>query len=93
MGYKRCPHGLSTQQDSKDDGPQFSALLDCFYVGFIQLLNTLEPRYKIPSRCYFTEKVILEIKRNTNLQITEVIKGVHYLSLTTDIRSTSLNNQ
>ena len=24
--------------------------------GFIQLLNTLEPRYKLPSRRYFTEK-------------------------------------
>ena len=31
-------------------------------VGFIRLLNTLELRYKLPSRRYFTENVIPEIK-------------------------------
>ena len=62
-------------------------------VGFIRLLNTLEPRYKLSSRRYFTENVIPEIKQSIDSKINELIKDVHYLSLTTDIWSTSLNNQ
>ena len=62
-------------------------------VGFIKLLNTLEPRYKLPSRHYFTENVIPEMKQSIDLQIAELIKNVHYFSFTTDIWSTSLNNQ
>ena len=61
-------------------------------VGFIRLLNTLEPRYKLPSRCYFTENVIPEMKQNIDLQIAELIKNVHYFSFTMDIWSTSVNN-
>ena len=62
-------------------------------VGFIRLLNTLEPRYKLPSRRYFTEKIIPDIKQSVDLKIAELIKSVQYLSFTTDIWSTSLNNQ
>ena len=62
-------------------------------VGFIRLLNTLEPRYKLPSRRYFTDKVIPEIKQSVDLKIAELIKNVQYLSFTMDTWSTSLNNQ
>ena len=40
----------------------FQPLLIVSNVGFIRPLNTLEPRYKLPSRHYFTENVIPEIK-------------------------------
>ena len=62
-------------------------------VGFIRLLNTLEPRYKLPSRRYFTKKIIPDIKQSVDFKITELIKNVQYLSFTLDIWSTSLNNQ
>ena len=62
-------------------------------VGFIRLLNMLEPRYKVPSRRYFMENIIPQMKQSIDLQIAELIKDVHYFSFTTDIWSTSLNNQ
>ena len=62
-------------------------------VGFIRLFNTLEPRYKLPSRHYFTQNVIPQMKQSIDLQIAELIKNVHYFSFTMDIWSTSLNNQ
>ena len=40
-------------------------------VGFIRLLNALEPRYKLPSCRYFTENVIPEIKRSIDSKIAE----------------------
>ena len=62
-------------------------------VGFIKLLNMLEPRYKLPSRRYFTKNIIPQMKQSINLQIADLIKNVHYFSFTTDIWSTNLNNQ
>ena len=47
---------------------------------FIRLLNTFEPRYKLPSHFYFTEKVIPDIKQSVDLKIAELIKNVQYLS-------------
>ena len=72
------------------DFQPFSIVSD---VGFIRLLNTLEPRYKLPSRHYFTENIIPEMKQSIDLQIAELIKKVRYFSFTMDIWSTSLNNQ
>ena len=61
--------------------------------GFTELLKTLEPRYTLPSRRYFTEDVVPGIANNINSKIAEVLKDVTYLSLTTDIWNTSLTNQ
>ena len=44
-------------------------------------LNTLETRYKLPSRHYFMENIIPQMKQSIDLQITELIKDVHYFSL------------
>ena len=60
--------------------------------GFTELL-TLEPRYNLPSRRYFTEDVVPSIANYINSKLAEVLKDVTYLSLTTDIWSTSLTNQ
>ena len=57
------------------------------------LLKTLEPRYTLPSRCYFTEDVVPGIASTINSKLAVVLKDVTYLSLTTDVWSTSLTNQ
>ena len=62
-------------------------------VGFMRLINTLEPRYNLPSQCYFTENVISLMKQRKDLQMPELIKNAHYFSFTMDIWSTSLHNQ
>ena len=62
-------------------------------LGFTRLLHTIEPRYKIPSRKYFTDNVLPKIKENIDTKVFELLKDVEFLSLTTDIWSTSLSNE
>ena len=57
------------------------------------MLKTLEPRYTLPSRRYFTDKVVPEIANAINSKLPELVKDVPHFSLTTDIWSTSLTNQ
>jgi len=61
--------------------------------GFSQLLKTLEPRYILPSRRYFTDKVVPGIANAINSKLAELLKDVPHFSLTTDIWSISLTNQ
>ncbi|XP_065891625.1 zinc finger BED domain-containing protein 4-like [Dysidea avara] len=62
-------------------------------VGFTRLLHTIKPRYKMPSRKYFTNNVLPKIKENIDTKLFELLKDVEFLSLTTDIWSTSLSNE
>ena len=62
-------------------------------VGFISLLQMIEPKYKVPSRKYFTENVLPKIKENIDTKLAQLLKDVEFLSLTTDIWSTSLSNE
>ena len=62
-------------------------------VGFTSLLYTTEPRYKIPSKKYFTDNGLPTIKENIDTKLCELLKDVEFLSLTTDIWSTSLTNE
>ena len=62
-------------------------------VGFTRLLQTIEPRYKVPSRKYFTDNVLPKIKENIDTKLAQLLKGVEFLSLTTNIWSTSLSNE
>ena len=62
-------------------------------VGFTRLLQTIEPKYKVPSRKYFTDNVLPKIKENINTKLAQLLKDVEFLSLTTDIWSTSLSNE
>ena len=57
------------------------------------MLKTLEPRYTLPSRRYFTEDVVPGIASAINSKLAVVLKDVTYFSLTTDVWSTSLTNQ
>lgn len=53
--------------------------------GFAMLLKHLEPRYKIPSRKYFTERILPEIYDSMkNKIITELLKQ-DFLSFSTDM--------
>ena len=60
---------------------------------FIRLLQTIEPRYKMPSRKYFTDNVLLKIKENIDTKLAQLLQDVEFLSLTTDIWSSSLSNE
>jgi len=61
-------------------------------VGFTRLLQVVEPRYKMPSRKYFTDNILPKIKESIDTKLTQLLKDVKLLSLTTDIWSTSLSN-
>ena len=54
-------------------------------VGFRQLVAALEPRYSLPSRRYLSEVVIPEIHAKVKHGITELLQSAKYISLTTDI--------
>ena len=62
-------------------------------IGFTHLLQTVEPKYKIPSRKYFTDNVLPKINETIDTKLAQLLKDVEFLSLTTDIWSTSLSNE
>ena len=54
-------------------------------VGFTRLMKTLRPRYLLPKRKYFTEKVIPQIKEKIMSKINSFIAKAEAMSFTTDI--------
>ena len=52
--------------------------------GFTQLLHELEPRYSLPSRKYFVEKILFQVRDETMAAVKKEISGVPYYSFTTD---------
>ena len=61
--------------------------------GFTSLLQMIKPRYKMPSRKYFTDNVLPKVKENIDKKLARLLKDVEFLSLTIDIWSTSLSNE
>ena len=61
-------------------------------VGFVRLIQQLEPRYKLPSRRYITESVIPHISMGMTTVVRRMITDVDYISLTADIWSTEISN-
>ena len=53
--------------------------------GFIRLVAELDPRFVSPSRHYLSEIVIPEIHAKTKFKVTELLRSTKYISLTTDI--------
>ena len=53
----------------------------------------IELRYNIPSRKYFTENVLPKIKSNIDAKLAELLADVEFLSLTTDIWSSSFSHE
>ena len=62
-------------------------------VGFSRLLQTIEPRYKILSRKYFLIMYCLRSRNTLTQKVAQLLIDVEFLSLTTDIWSTSLSNE
>ena len=60
-------------------------------IGFNCFVNALEPRYAIPSRKYFTEKVIPNIYAGMKVELMKKVHspGVMAYSFTTDVWSTT----
>ena len=60
--------------------------------GFTALIHTLEPRYTLPSRKYFTDTVLTRIHKGIVSKVEEQIANVDLFSFTTDIWSTEVSN-
>ena len=71
------------------DNQPFSVVED---VGFIHLLHSLEPRYKIPSRKYFSETVIPSIFSRVHDGINTKVCNISSFSFTTDIWTTNVSS-
>lgn len=78
-------HKLIGEMIATDNQP-FSVVHD---TGFSRLIKALEPRYVLPSRKYFSETIVPDIKDKVNAKLAEMLVDVPYLSLTTDIWSSS----
>ena len=59
--------------------------------GFISFVKNLEPRYKIPSRKYFTEKIFPKIIKGVKVEVDKILHSpnIKYYSFTTDVWSTN----
>ena len=57
------------------------------HIGFVRLMNLLEPRYQLPSDKYFSETLIPEMYRKVSLKVKEGVSSTFYVSLTTDVWS------
>ena len=60
--------------------------------GFKALVHALEPKYQIPSQRYFCKIVIPSIVRTMQKRITKNLEEMQYVSLTSDIWSSDVNN-
>ena len=61
--------------------------------GFKNLMKHLAPRYVMPHRTYFSNTVIPQIYDNLSNQLLEELQKAKYLSFTTDIWTSSVNNE
>ncbi|KAL0149553.1 hypothetical protein M9458_055080, partial [Cirrhinus mrigala] len=52
--------------------------------GFQHLIKTLEPRYEIPSRTHFSNKIIPALYEETRSRIENELANAPYIDLTTD---------
>ena len=55
--------------------------------GFQHLLNTLDPRYKLPGRKHFGEVVLPRLYNTTRSKVTKKLEDVQFFSATTDLWS------
>ena len=61
--------------------------------GFKKLLHTAEPRFKIPSRPYFTNTVIPAMYACNRAKTENVLSSIQYCSVTTDIWTAQHNTR
>ena len=58
-------------------------------IGFVRLLQVLEPKYSLPSRKYLVEKILPVVHDEVMLWAKSEIKGVTHFIFTTDAWSAS----
>ena len=68
------------------DNQPFSLVKD---FGFARLLHVLEPRYHLPSRKYFVEKLLPLVHDEVKTRVNAEIGRVSHFSFTTDAWSSS----
>ena len=56
-------------------------------VGFKRLMNSIEPRYSLPSDRYFSDTLIPEMYAKVKEKVTSLIKEQGHVSITTDLWS------
>ncbi|XP_071852987.1 zinc finger BED domain-containing protein 4-like [Apostichopus japonicus] len=59
-------------------------------VGFQRLCSVLEPRYQLPSRQHISSKLIPNIFERVKAKVSEELKDMSYISLSTDIWSSTV---
>ena len=52
--------------------------------GFRLLMNTLEPRYRIPSRQHFSQVVVPKLYQEVRADVVEIVRRADTVSITTD---------
>ena len=79
------PHALSI---SRSIGKFIAADMRPYSIveseGFKQMISTLELKYKLPSRTYFSDNVIPELYKETHATVLNELKAASMVSLTTD---------
>lgn len=60
--------------------------------GFQNLMAKIVPRYKMPSRNYFAEKILPEINKKVVVEIKKDISVAKYMAFTSDMWTSSCNN-
>ena len=61
-------------------------------IGFICLLHTLEPRYNLPSRKYFSEAIVPSMVASVHDGINTKLRNAKHFCFTTDIYSTNVSS-
>lgn len=61
--------------------------------GFSKLLKYIVPRYNLPSRTYFSRTLMPEIYKEIRAQVEAKLCTAKYISFTTDIWTSSVNNE
>lgn len=59
--------------------------------GFKKLINTIDPKYQLPSRKYFAEEALPRLYIATRQRVTEKLANVSYFSTTTDLWSSRMS--
>ncbi len=62
-------------------------------VGFNRLMKHLAPYHKVPSRTYFSDKIVPDIYERMKSKISDKLIELTNLSLTSDIWTSSHNNE
>ena len=61
-------------------------------LGFLRLINSISPKYKVPSRHYFSNTVIPELVKRAESAVRAFLDNVTDISFTSDIWTCSHNN-